>query len=256
MSVKDAALQFLDEENLYKMLKQQREESQKKKGRKLTSNKEFSGFMVHRWERMRAVYDHQGNLIGKSGYKVDEYQEQRERKERMDKKQTRRRKMTKQSMMGAQSSDMWQYDSDKSDKDQEEEKKEEVFEAQFESFIQDGETVEGSPTEKNLTARQIIEKVERKMRLNSDKELQELMRLKELDDLISEDDQDYWQEWKMMKKEEMLNYFRSFITNKQTEFQEVAQEINDMESKVGKDNEIFYNFQKKLNAGEAAKQLK
>mmetsp|Transcript_33543 Transcript_33543/g.24596 ORF Transcript_33543/g.24596 Transcript_33543/m.24596 type:complete len:80 (+) Transcript_33543:3-242(+) len=79
------------------------------------------------------------------------------------------------------------------------------------------------------------------------------MRLKELRDLITSEEEEYWEEWKAMKKEEMINDFYQFIYSKQIEGMEVANEIMDLERKDDKDNEIFYNFKKKLDQAAEAK---
>ena len=70
--IKDIHLNYLDEENIYQNFKRNLLAKSKVKGKKLASSKHYTPFEFDKWPKTSDCYDHQGNLISRTGHKLDE----------------------------------------------------------------------------------------------------------------------------------------------------------------------------------------
>ena len=67
----DISVKYLDDEYIVKNFYNKLLNKSNTKGKKLHSNKVFSDFLCHEWPRFEDIYDHKGNIISKTGHKMD-----------------------------------------------------------------------------------------------------------------------------------------------------------------------------------------
>ena len=93
--LKDVTQKYLDDDYLYQQFQKQVKKNSDTKGKKLAANKHFSIFHCKEWpQQVNEVTDHRGNVISKTGHKMDEVQALKEQEELMKQRMLSKKKLS------------------------------------------------------------------------------------------------------------------------------------------------------------------